>query len=79
MAFYQHQRQRPQPDATFFTEVVEEPQRPRMGTRDAAKMVARQRQEIIANELSRLAGDEYLEDIMKHMGHMEVSEETSAT
>lgn len=43
-----------------------------MGTRDAAKMIARQRQEIIASELSRIAGDEYLEDIMKHMRHMEV-------
>ena len=36
-------------------------------------MLARNRQEMIANELSRLAGDEYLEDIMQHMRHMEVS------
>ncbi|EGY15670.1 G2/mitotic-specific cyclin-B [Verticillium dahliae VdLs.17] len=70
MAFYQ-QAQAQQPDVAFFTEMMDEPQRPRMGTRDAAKMIARQRQEIIANELSRLAGDEYLEDIMKHMRHME--------
>ena len=69
MAFYE---QRPQADCAFFTEMVDEPQRPRMGTRDAAKMIARQRQEIIANELSRLASDEYLEDIMQHMMHMEV-------
>ena len=69
MAFYQ---QRPQGDETFFTEMVDAPQQPRMGTRDAAKMIARQRQEMIANELSRLAGDEYLEDIMQHMRHMEV-------
>lgn len=41
--------------------------------KDAAKMLARNRQEMIANELSRLAGDEYLEDIMQHMRHMEVS------
>lgn len=40
--------------------------------KDAAKMLARNRQEMIANELSRLAGDEYLEDIMQHMRHMEV-------
>ncbi len=40
--------------------------------RDAARMLARNRQEMIANELSRLAGDEYLEDIMQHMRHMEV-------
>jgi hypothetical protein len=40
--------------------------------RDAAKMLARNKQEMIANELSRLACDEYLEDIMQHMRHMEV-------
>ncbi|KAK1726824.1 cyclin [Colletotrichum acutatum] len=69
MAYYQQQQQHSDP--TFFTEDHDEPQRPRMGTRDAAKMIARQRQEIIASELSRIAGDEYLEDIMKHMRHME--------
>jgi len=42
-----------------------------MNMRDAAKMLARNRQEMIANELSRLASDEYLEDVMKHMRHME--------
>lgn len=35
-------------------------------------MMARQRQDIIGVELSRLAGDEYLEDIMQHMRQMEV-------
>jgi hypothetical protein len=35
-------------------------------------MMARQRQEIISGELSRLAGDEYLEDIVQHMRQMEV-------
>lgn len=70
MAYYQQQQQ--QADPTYFTEGNEQPERPRMGTRDAAKMIARQRQEIIASELSRIAGDEYLEDIMKHMRHMEV-------
>jgi len=46
----------------------------RMTMRDAAKMLARNKQEMIANELSRLACDEYLEDIMQHMRHMEVRE-----
>lgn len=58
-------------DGTFFVE-SDEP-RQRMNMRDAAKMLARNRQEMIANELSRLASDEYLEDIMQHMRHMEVS------
>ncbi len=57
-------------DNGFFVEADEPCQR--MNMRDAAKMLARNRQEMIANELSRLAGDEYLEDIMQHMRHMEV-------
>ena len=57
-------------DNDFFVESDEPCQRVHM--RDAARMLARNRQEMIANELSRLAGDEYLEDIMQHMRHMEV-------
>lgn len=56
-------------DDAFFVE--DEPTQ-RMTARDAAKMLARNKQEMIANELSRLACDEYLEDIMQHMRHMEV-------
>ncbi|KAI8957979.1 cyclin [Daldinia sp. FL1419] len=57
-------------DCGFFVE-SDEPRQPRITMKDAAKMLARNRQEMIANELSRLAGDEYLEDIMQHMRHME--------
>ncbi|KAL7620706.1 hypothetical protein AAE478_009703 [Parahypoxylon ruwenzoriense] len=57
-------------DCGFFVE-SDEPRQPRISAKDAAKMLARNRQEMIANELSRLAGDEYLEDIMQHMRHME--------
>lgn len=60
-----------QPDNTFFVE-SDEPSYSRMNTRDAAKMIARNRQDLIAAELSRLAADEYLEDIMQHMRNMEV-------
>ena len=59
------------PDNSFFVE-SDEPRHPRINMQDAAKLVARNRQEMISNELSRLAGDEYLEDIMQHMRHMEV-------
>jgi len=38
---------------------------------EAAKIRARKAQQLISNELSRLAADEYLEDIMQHMAHME--------
>lgn len=58
-----------QPDDTFFVESDEISQR--MTMRDAARMLARNKQEMIANELSRLACDEYLEDIMQHMRRME--------
>ncbi|KAL2271057.1 hypothetical protein VTJ83DRAFT_428 [Remersonia thermophila] len=57
-------------DGTFFVE-SDEPGHQRMTMRDAAKMLARNKQEMIANELSRLACDEYLEDIMQHLRHME--------
>ncbi|KAK2074381.1 hypothetical protein P8C59_008589 [Phyllachora maydis] len=57
-------------DSVFWVE-SDEASRPRMDMRDAAKMLARSRQEMIGNELSRLASDEYLEDIMQHMRHME--------
>lgn len=56
-------------DTTFF---VEDDAAPASITpRSAAKMIARRKQELIANELSRLAADEYLEDIMQHMRRME--------
>ena len=62
-----------QPDNTYFVE-SDEPQH-RISARDAAKMIARNRQELIAAELSRLAADEYLEDIMQHMANMEAGRE----
>ncbi|KAH7156182.1 cyclin-like protein [Dactylonectria macrodidyma] len=58
------------PDSSFFVE-SDDHNYGRMNTREAAKIIARNRQDIIAGELSRLAGDEYLEDIMQHMRHME--------
>ncbi|KAG6007972.1 hypothetical protein E4U21_005206 [Claviceps maximensis] len=57
-------------DDTFFLE-SDEPNQTHIDPRTAAKMIARNRQDIIASELSRLAGDEYLEDIMLHMKQME--------
>ncbi|KAK8061421.1 cyclin domain-containing protein [Apiospora phragmitis] len=43
----------------------------RLPSRETAKLLARSRQDMIGNELSRLTGEEYLEDIMQHMRHME--------
>jgi len=61
----------PSSDGSFFIESDETYPR-HMNLRDAAKLLARNKQEMIANELSRLACDEYLEDIMQHVRHMEV-------
>lgn len=51
---------------------AEQPSRPWMDAKETAKLLAWNRQELISNELSRLAADEYLEDIMLHLRHMEV-------
>ncbi|KAJ0129288.1 Hat family dimerization protein [Fusarium oxysporum f. sp. albedinis] len=58
-----------QQDDSYFVE-YDEPHH-RITAREAARMMARQRQDIIGVELSRLVGYEYLEDIMQHMRQME--------
>jgi len=50
----------------------DQPTRPWLDAKETAKLLAWNRQELIGNELSRLASDEYLEDIMQHLRHMEV-------
>jgi hypothetical protein len=62
-------------DSSFFIE-SDDAYPPAMTLQAAAKMIARNKQEMIANELSRLACDEYLEDIMQHMRHIEVRYDT---
>lgn len=59
-------------DELFYVE-DEQPTRPTLtlSAKDTARLIARRRQDAIAGELSRLAGEEYLEDIMQHMRHME--------
>jgi hypothetical protein len=57
-------------DDTFFIEPDEPHQH--MITQDAIIMMVRQRQDITNAELSRGTSDAYLEDIMQHMGQMEV-------
>lgn len=44
----------------------------RAEARERARAVARMQQRALAEELSRLTADEYQEDIMDHMEHMEV-------
>jgi hypothetical protein len=54
-------------------EVFENPVLPIMGSRDFGKDVARRRQQLLAAELSRLDAQEYQQDILDHMLHMDVS------
>jgi hypothetical protein len=44
----------------------------RAEARERQRAIARMQQRAIAEELSRLTADEYQEDIMQHMIHMEV-------
>lgn len=55
----------------YFVE-SDEPQYTRLPSKEHLKMMARNRQVIIGEEMSRLASEEYLEDIMQHLSYMEV-------
>lgn len=44
----------------------------RAEARERARAIARMRQRALAEELSSITADEYQEDIMDHMEHMEV-------
>jgi cation transport regulator ChaC len=65
---YQHQ-----PCDTYFVESDDGVYASRTDNREFAKIIARQRQELMANELSRQVCDEYLGDIVMHMKRMEVN------
>jgi hypothetical protein len=54
-------------------EVFDEPARPVTKDPEHAKEVARQRQHLIASELSRRDADDYQQDMLEHMLKMEVS------
>jgi hypothetical protein len=55
------------------TEVFDcETSRPRFNPQEYARDVARQRQHMLAGELSRLDADEYQQDILDHMMRMDV-------
>ncbi|RFU32542.1 hypothetical protein B7463_g3791, partial [Scytalidium lignicola] len=61
-----------QPCETYFVE-SDEPATygPKHDSRELAKLIGRQKQEAMANELSRQACESYMEDIIQHMQQME--------
>ncbi|EEH39513.2 hypothetical protein PAAG_08782 [Paracoccidioides lutzii Pb01] len=68
MAYQQHPSSSFQPCDTYFVEQYEpEYPAPRLGPREHAKVIARERQFAIADELSKQASDEYQDDILAHM------------
>jgi hypothetical protein len=60
-----------QPCDTYFVEEQNTSYKP-YNPKEHAKLQARRRQDDMASELSRLTSDEYLDDILRHMEHMEV-------
>ena len=62
-----------QPCDSYFVESFDDAALPsQMDPRERARMIARERQLGIAQELSRLTGEEYQDDVLQHMEHMEV-------
>jgi hypothetical protein len=59
-----------QPCDTFFVE--SDDLHPRMDPKEQARLIARERQYAIADQLSNLAKEEYLDDCLSHMLHMDV-------
>ncbi|KKA29700.1 hypothetical protein TD95_005166 [Thielaviopsis punctulata] len=66
MAYHGYQH-----DEVMFYDTDEQPALSWDEIRRTHKMMSWERQEQVANELSRLASDEYMEDIMQHLRHME--------
>ena len=48
----------------------------RIKCQEHAKEIARQHQQLLANELSRMDSDEYAQDMLEHMLRMDVSSDS---
>lgn len=65
-----------QPCDTFFVEGFAAPA---LDPKEHAKLIARERQYAIADELSKIASDELRHDILSHLLEMDVSAYTAAS
>jgi len=72
MAYHKRPTSSYQPCDTFFVESYEDFPVPRMDPKEHAKLIARERQYAIADELSRITSEEYREDVLSHMLDMDV-------
>lgn len=73
MAYQQRHAHKYQPCDSFFVETYEDFPAPHMDPKEHAKLIARERQYAMADELSRQASEEYQDDILSHMLEMDVS------
>ncbi|KAE8144451.1 G1/S-specific cyclin [Aspergillus avenaceus] len=73
MAYQKRPMSSYQPCDTFFVESYEDFPAPRMDPKEHAKLIARERQYAIADELSKVASDELRDDILSHMLDMDAS------
>lgn len=73
MAYHKRPTSSYQPCETFFVESYDDFRAPRVDAKEHAKLIARERQYAIAEELSKVASDEFREDILSHMLDMDVS------
>ncbi|KAK2747355.1 hypothetical protein FQN55_005104 [Onygenales sp. PD_40] len=68
MAYQQRPTSTFQPCDSYFVETYEpEYPAPRLGPKEHAKLIARERQYAIADELSKQVSDEYQDDVLAHM------------
>ncbi|KAG2419211.1 hypothetical protein HFD88_004006 [Aspergillus terreus] len=71
MAYHKRPTSSYQPCETFFVESYDDFRAPRVDAKEHAKLIARERQYAIAEELSKVASDEFREDILSHMLDMD--------
>ena len=62
-----------QPCDSFFVESYDDFPVPQLSARDHAKLIARERQYAIAEELSKITSQELRDDILSHLLEMDVS------
>ncbi|KAL4937532.1 hypothetical protein BDV06DRAFT_71774 [Aspergillus oleicola] len=73
MAYHKRPTSSYQPCDTFFVESYDDFPVPRIDPKEHAKLIARERQYAIADELSRVTSEEYRDDVLSHMLDMDAA------
>ncbi|KAL4968182.1 G1/S-specific cyclin [Aspergillus stella-maris] len=73
MAYHKRPTSSYQPCDTFFVESYDDFPVPRMDPKEHAKLIARERQYAIADELSRVTSEEYRDDVLSHILDMDTA------